>query len=227
MFSYRYQEIADDTYRYSRGTPKVESNSKNKIAAMFYSTLVFLCVYFEYLLFVTVLPSFINKFLGLLNTGGALGFVIRTPFFIFSWIVYLFGTLFAGVLYGWYGFDFYWISDGWDPHDRYRAVEKNWAYLFGFGLPYVLLVRSSGFFLGYGLYLLLFPFCIILSTFSEIDSVVKKSDNELAPRVTESILFPIPWFEIPQMITQALLGAIDSRWIKQGIASSMRKTKFK
>jgi len=177
---------------------------------------------------VTIFPSFLDKILVLLHNpflDGYFGFLLRVPFIVLSWIVYVFGILLAGILYGWYGFDFYWISDDWDPHDRYRAVENNWAYMFGFGLPYVVLVRSSGFFLGYGLYLLLFPFCIILSTLSDAEGVVRRKKDDYEDE-RSSVLSAIPIFEVPQMITQALLGVIDSGWAKKSV-SSMRKTKFK
>jgi hypothetical protein len=43
-------------------------------------------------------------------------------------------------------------------------METHWSYFFGFGLPYTILMRSTSFFVGYGVFLALFPFCIILGS---------------------------------------------------------------
>ena len=56
------------------------------------------------------------------------------------------------------------ISSGADPDTRFSRVEKFWPYFLGFGLPYLLLMKLTDFYVGYGLFLALFPFCIMLGS---------------------------------------------------------------
>lgn len=58
-------------------------------------------------------------------------------------------------------------ASGLDPDARLLIIEQNWAYFVGFGCPSVLLLRSTSFFMGYGIYLALFPVCIILGGLSD------------------------------------------------------------
>ena len=41
----------------------------------------------------------------------------------------------------------------------------------GFGIPYTLLVKNVSFFVGYGSYMALFPFCIMLGGISDYEKV--------------------------------------------------------
>jgi hypothetical protein len=54
-----------------------------------------------------------------------------------------------------------------DTDVRLAIIERHWAYFFGFGLPYVLMLRYTSFFVGYGLFLALFPFCIMMGSLSD------------------------------------------------------------
>jgi hypothetical protein len=56
------------------------------------------------------------------------------------------------------------ISTDIDPDARLCILENYWAYFLGFGLPYFLLFKFTPFFIGYGFYLALFPFCIMLGS---------------------------------------------------------------
>lgn len=79
------------------------------------------------------------------------------------------GWVLMSIMYGWYAFDNHWIADNVDPDTRFKIMEKHWAYFFGFGLPYTLLVKGTSFFVGYGGYLALFPFCIMLGGVSDYE----------------------------------------------------------
>ena len=59
------------------------------------------------------------------------------------------------------------ISNDIDPDARLCILENYWAYFFGFGLPYFLLFKFTPFFIGYGIYLALFPFCIMLGSIND------------------------------------------------------------
>ena len=59
-----------------------------------------------------------------------------------------------------------WIAANVDPDARCGLMERHWAYFVGFGSPYVLLLKSTSFFVGFGTFLALFPFCIMLGSLS-------------------------------------------------------------
>ncbi len=59
------------------------------------------------------------------------------------------------------------ISGGIDPDERLGIIETHWSYFFGFGLPYVIILKLTSFFVGYGIFLALFPFCIMMGCTSD------------------------------------------------------------
>ena len=59
-----------------------------------------------------------------------------------------------------------WIAANVDPDARCGLMERHWAYFMGFGAPYVLLLKNTSFFVGFGTFLALFPFCIMLGSLS-------------------------------------------------------------
>lgn len=77
------------------------------------------------------------------------------------------GLFLLSIMYGWYGFDPHWIAANIDPDTRFGIIEKRWAYFLGFGAPYVVLIKFTSFFVGYGWFLALFPFCIMLGGTSD------------------------------------------------------------
>jgi hypothetical protein len=87
----------------------------------------------------------------------------------------------VSVLYGWYPHEMIWLSNptpsssesgsGSSPSSSltplYNRVETYWLYFLGYGLPYTLLFRYSSFFVGYGVYLMVFPLSIMASCVSD------------------------------------------------------------
>ena len=96
-----------------------------------------------------------------------------------------------------YGFDPSWISADVDPDERCRIMEKNWTYFVGFGLPYVIILKNSSFFFGYGVFLALFPFCIMLGSVTD-------------PSL-HSTSFPLRLFYLSQQATLSMLKYIDKK----------------
>jgi hypothetical protein len=97
-----------------------------------------------------------------------------------------------------------------------------------YGLPYGILIRSTGFFVGYGIYLVLFPFCIIIACNTDLPSrtLLDGSDSEKKRPVIPSL----PLFELPQYITSFVLGIFDKRFsVSSGSKSKnvRKKTHFK
>ena len=79
------------------------------------------------------------------------------------------GFILQSVCYGWYGFDYHWSAAGHDYKLRFKRVEDHWAYFVGYGLPYVFIISQSTFFVGFGIYLILFPITLILSAESNFE----------------------------------------------------------
>lgn len=73
------------------------------------------------------------------------------------------GFSIQALCYGWYGFDYHWAFKADDYKLRFKRVEDHWPYFLGYGLPYVLIVHQTSFLVGFGIYLTVFPFTIILS----------------------------------------------------------------
>ena len=55
------------------------------------------------------------------------------------------------------------------PHSNPRTLLS--TPLIGFGIPYTILVKNVSFFVGYGSYMALFPFCIMLGGISDYEKV--------------------------------------------------------
>jgi hypothetical protein len=64
-------------------------------------------------------------------------------------------------------FELYRISNDVDADTRLTIIETHWPYFLGFGLPYVLLFKFTSFFIGYGIFLAIFPFGIMMGSLSD------------------------------------------------------------
>lgn len=176
-------------------------NAQNKqafktIEFMIYGTLAWVFVFVQMQLLVSYIPLLISSFESMLITvidhapasnslfglfGSVFKILIIAIFESLSNLIHIFGLLFMSVLYAWYGFDPKWISLGINPDERFSIMEKHIAYFIGFGLPYVLLNRTSSFFVGFGGYLMAFPFCIILGSVSDYTIPYKQHKDILSP----------------------------------------------
>lgn len=111
------------------------------------------------------------------------------------------GLVVMCLLYGWYGFDPRWIAAGLDVNQRFTILEKHWAYFVGFGIPYVLLVRNTTFFWGYGVFLAVFPFCILLGALS--DYTKPYTENREAD-------MPLPFFQLAKSFSLSMLKFVKT-----------------
>jgi len=171
-----YQELADHVYKFNltkkNGEQKVKG-LKDSVKDGTYATVAWLMIFIQVQILNNLTPiisSYMKKVLEYVFTNITHEHTILYTIHILSHniieISHIIG-LFTGVflsmaLYGWYGFDPYWISSGLDPDERFTIMENHWGYFCGFGFPYVLLGRNTSFFVGYGIFLALFPFCIML-----------------------------------------------------------------
>lgn len=80
-------------------------------------------------------------------------------------------SLVAGLLmttlYAWYCFDPIWIAQGVHPDERFSRIHKHLAYFLGFGIPYTILLKNTSFFVGFSVFLMLFPLSVILGSVSD------------------------------------------------------------
>lgn len=88
-------------------------------------------------------------------------------FRILRYVALAAGLTLMSALYAWYAFDPKWISDEVAPDERFAIMEQHLPYFLGFGLPFVLLNKMTSFFVGFGGFMMIFPFCIILGTVTD------------------------------------------------------------
>lgn len=112
------------------------------------------------------------------------------------------GFVLMAVLYAWYAFDPRWVSMGKSPNERFGLIEKYFFYFLGFGTPFVILNRATSFFIGFGSFLTVFPFCIILGSelnYSESYATLEMKDSK-----------PVRIFRTAQVWTLAALKMVGS-----------------
>mmetsp|Transcript_17083 Transcript_17083/g.33435 ORF Transcript_17083/g.33435 Transcript_17083/m.33435 type:complete len:334 (+) Transcript_17083:220-1221(+) len=85
-----------------------------------------------------------------------------------------------------YCYDLKWKHQGWDFRKRLRMFQSCWPFMAGFGMPCALLVTFIPAFLGYGIYCVTFPVCLILSI---VTAPVQHSPTTLMPRSLQVFVF--------------------------------------
>lgn len=228
-----YQSIADEVYRLRqkeqsdleaegvRGGERGLSSSpprgvKRTISGTIYATLVWALMLLLTRVFDLLVPLLLAHLSQLLSLSIALlppslhhlaSALLLHPLYLASVLSRLLGFVLMSVVYGWYGFDMAWISEGLEPDDRFRRVEEHWVYFMGFGLPYVLLLRLPGlsFFLAYGLYLMAYPFTIMLGSCSDFRLHYKY----LSAKLHSAELQHFRVFQPAQTLAMRVIKAVD------------------
>lgn len=77
------------------------------------------------------------------------------------------GWLLMTTLYAWYCFDPIWIAQGVNPDERFSRIHKHLSYFLGFGIPYTILLKNTSFFVGFAIFLMVFPLSVILGSVSD------------------------------------------------------------
>lgn len=168
-----YQDIAQELKRRGNHSGKVSSDVKNQIVKECYVFLAWLVLYFFTHGLLTGIPKASSAlrnacwmccmYFGDYPLSKLFLLIAEYATLLSSHLSRGCGFAMQAICYGWYGFDYHWASDGDDYKERFKRVEEHWAYFLGYGLPYVLIVTHTSFLVGFGLYLMLFPFTIILS----------------------------------------------------------------
>lgn len=110
-----FQDIADATYRLTRGRPMQLPSLSRNIADILFSLVVETFFLIQAFLMKTLIPI-----------------PMIANFFYF---------LHLCLLYALYSFEYKWFNMGWDVTQRLAAIESSWPYYVGFGIP---LVSCSG-----------------------------------------------------------------------------------
>eukprot|EP01041_Mallomonas_annulata_P009687 gene9687-20139_t len=130
------------------------------------------------------------------------------------------GFFLMSILYGWYGFDYEWSAECVEVDARYRIIESHWPYFFGFGFPSALLICNTGFFMGYGIFLALFPFTVILGSLSDYEQSYNNNDNNNDNKNKKKVKIPnLPIFLHPQkfslMLTKVLYKRLQGKELSE------------
>ena len=196
-----YQNLADGMHKIKKVT------TTTPLAKAFvngtYSSVAWICLFLQVQLLGTVIPLILTKLLPYMIAPASFispedsgniqnseigrqwsvgGLQYSSVEFIMSGAIVVsqgMGLFLLSIMYGWYGFDPHWIAANIDPDTRFGIIEKRWAYFLGFGAPYVLLIKLTSFFVGYGWFLALFPFCIMLGGTSDYTKPYSTADHPL------------------------------------------------
>lgn len=229
-----YQSIALNSYQMQRGTPK-DIGVQKTVTTGVYATVVWALAFIQIIVFDKVLPLIISSTvqvvlillksvdtpLGIDFFTSIIGTSVVFPLNLLGLASQVFGICLMGVMYGWYGFDMIWASDGLDPSKRYSILERHWLYFLGFGMPYVVLVKFTSFFVGYGVYLLLFPFTILISAVSSYkeaheEALIYFNDPALVASSArkgevQSPVGPLRMFRLARYVADMGIKYVDSK----------------
>jgi len=154
-----YQEIGDEIVRQKKGTELTKA-----VATGMYALIAWIMIFMQYMILNLGIPMVCDQLITISGyIDGFMGRSLQLSLTLIKYIASSLAIVLQCVLYGWYGFDPHWIAERKAPVERFGIIQKHWAYFVGFGMPYVIIMRTTSFFVGYGIYLGLFPFCIMLA----------------------------------------------------------------
>lgn len=163
-----YQELVDSVYKKRANKTELSKSVGNSI----YGGLVWLYTFIQTNILTTLIPmtaSQMNNLAEMFFFGLEMDYklvAVRTAITIFLKVITttstVMGLAMTAFMYGWYGFDPQWIASDVSPDLRFTIMENHFAYFLGFGFPYMVLNKTTSFFTGFGGYLALFPFCVLL-----------------------------------------------------------------
>lgn len=235
-----YQDLADNTFRYLQRVPKSTSLTRS-VGHVLYGTLVWISAFMQVKILTLFMPVLCSQmaaafelfFVGLISVTKAnsntlilsslFELAVNCVKYIFLLLLrlvslssYTLGLALLSVMYGWYGFDPKWISAGLDPDERFSILEKHWAYFMGFGFPYLLLMENTNFFTGYGVFLGLFPFCIMLGSVCNYSDAYHRYNikNEGPDEDNSDYTNSVPLFKMAKAWTLTVIRFIDQKSYK-------------
>jgi hypothetical protein len=118
------------------------------------------------------------------------------------------GLVMLSLHYSAYAFDPKWIASGKAPPERFSLLEKYIFYFAGFGTPFLIINRMTSFLTGFGIFLTLFPFAVILGSTLNY----RKPTEE---KIGEINVAPLRVLEPAQMLADNALKQVE-KLIHQG-----------
>lgn len=124
------------------------------------------------------------------------------------------GWLLHLVCLSWYWsffcYEYTWALHGWSVEQRVAALEEQWLFLAGFGMPLALLSVSFSTFVGYGIVAFAFPLFVVLATISEPRA---HAPSRWLPR-------RLPLFHLPKRLGLLVVRALSRRIKRPGAAAA-------
>jgi len=130
--------------------------------------------------------------------------VLYVPY-IGSWISFAYMSW----VFAFYCFNYKLTLQGVEFENRLRYFQSHWLYMLGFGMPCALIVTFSPHFIGYGIYAVIFPICMVLAI---ISTPVQHISSGVIPRSVRMFVF----FEF---LNLALVHAMPKPGSKREITS--------
>lgn len=194
----RYQKMVDMCYRHLRGKSADQPIAK-KVENGLLGTFVWLFLFLQGWLLVNVTPlatAHLKSYrLEQVNAGAVL----------LDWVfAFLAANVVQWILYAWYLNDNYWIACNYTLDDRIALLETRWVYFLGYGFPLVLLGKFLPFFVNYGLFLLIFPFGVVLACVTDSEHPYLTNKTEKTGLVSWQNM-PLPIFYFPRQLTLQVL----------------------
>lgn len=176
-----YQSLADSILKHELAKAGNKPGMKSVEYAI-YGTIAWVCLFVQVQLLTVLIPMLSNSFefvakkvfapddsASSVFISSILHALIVAFIRFFHYFSFFLGLILMSMLYAWYAFDPKWISRNISPDERFAILEQHFSYFLGFGVPYVLLNKLAPFFLSFGGFLMLFPFCIILGSIVDFD----------------------------------------------------------
>lgn len=153
-----------------------------------YALLVWIMAFIQLQILTNIIPQGIEMTIYVADkvfiVDGDMGFSSQIMIVVHDGVVYcLRSLLFSNTvltwllmttLYAWYLFDPIWIAQGVNPGERFERLHRCLTYFLGFGLPYTILNRTASFFVGFSLFLMIFPLGIIVASVSDYGGPYKE-----------------------------------------------------
>lgn len=209
------QDLANCLCKYFKDDQKKIASKKSRdlISESVFKAIIWIIVFSKVQIILQIFPHFGNSLATILFDKFSLfGFGMSIFCRLFAGLCYLIGLVLMSVVYAWYSFDATWDVMGTSLNQRFAAMDSNWLYFVGFGLHATIIIKSSSFFVGYGLFMLCFPFSIILAKVSSnIPKDIDSNKNKNSGRDVH-----IPFFKTSQSIAIYILkhfkfGAISTK----------------
>lgn len=188
----KYQALADAIIEHLKSAKKLTVSMDKYISNSSYGFLAWLSVFLQVQMASNLLPPLIHYITHALNLSSLTSSIAITAEILTG--------IMSCILYAWYCFDYRWTTLGLDPDARFAIIEKHWPYFIGFGFPFVLLNKSTSFFVGYGGFLTYFPLAVMIGTVVDYEKSSQSQSTKIAP---------LRIFSLTRFSAKAIVGFLE------------------